>query len=137
MSFPLADIRIVTPRFSVAPQISVEDLSGVKAAGYGLVINNRPDGEIPGQPTSAAMAAAAQGQGLAYRHIPVSGSPTPDQVRAMAEAVDGQNDKVLAFCRSGTRSIITWSLGQTGVMSRDEIIRCGAAAGYDLSAVVR
>ena len=133
----MADIRTVTDHFSVAPQIALDDLPAIKAAGFALVINNRPDGEIPGQPTGAAVAAAVAALDMDYLHIPVSGGPTPDQVRAMAEAVKGQNGKVLAFCRSGTRSIITWSLGQTGAMPRDEIIRCGAAAGYDLSGVVR
>jgi uncharacterized protein (TIGR01244 family) len=42
---------------------------------------------------------------------------------------------ILAFCRSGTRSIVTWSLSQavSGTRSRDELIALGRQAGYDLS----
>ena len=45
---------------------------------------------------------------------------------------------MLAFCRSGTRSIVTWSIGQAmaGDRSRDDLIALGAAAGYDLSGVL-
>ena len=45
---------------------------------------------------------------------------------------------VLAFCRSGTRSIVTWSIGQAqaGERPRDELVALGAQAGYDLSGVL-
>jgi uncharacterized protein (TIGR01244 family) len=40
---------------------------------------------------------------------------------------------VLAFCRSGTRSITAWALGEAD-MGRDrmELVRLASAAGYDL-----
>ncbi len=131
----MADIRPVTPDFAVAPQLDPADLALAKARGFVLVINNRPDGEAPGQPTSAAMKAAAEAAGLAYAHIPVVGRPDAAQVAAVAEAAAGAHGPVLAFCRSGTRSIVTWSLGQTS-RPREELIRLGQAAGYDLSGVV-
>ncbi|HZC16035.1 MAG TPA: sulfur transferase domain-containing protein, partial [Caulobacteraceae bacterium] len=49
----MAEFRKVTEGFSVAPQIDLEDLPRAAAQGFKLVINNRPDGEAPGQPTSA------------------------------------------------------------------------------------
>ena len=134
----MSDIRQVTEDFAVAPQISPEDMAEAAKMGFVLVINNRPDGEAPDQPDSAEMAAAAEAAGLAYAHIPVRGGPTPDQVEAVAEAIDEAKGPVLAFCRSGTRSIITWSLGQaaSGARPKDELIKLGAGAGYDLSSVL-
>jgi len=134
----MADIRKVTEDFAVAPQISPEDMALAARQGFVLVINNRPDGEAPDQPSSAQMEAAAKAAGLAYVHIPVRGGPTPDQVEAVAEAVADARGPVLAFCRSGTRSIITWSLGQagSGAKPRDELVNLGADAGYDLSGVL-
>ncbi|QUD87110.1 TIGR01244 family sulfur transferase [Phenylobacterium montanum] len=134
----MADFRKVTDAFTVAPQIAPGDLAEAAAMGFTLVINNRPDGEAPGQPTSAEMAAAAEAAGLAYVHIPVIGGPGPAQVQAVAEAVAGAEGPVLAFCRSGTRSIVTWSIGQavSGARPRDELIKLGASAGYDLSGVL-
>ncbi len=135
----MGDFRKVTDDFSVAPQIALEDLAEAAARGFSLVINNRPDGESPDQPNSAEMQAAAKAAGLDYVHVPVSGGPGPAQVEAVRNAVAAAKGPVLAFCRSGTRSIVTWSLGQaaSGARPRDELVRLGAAAGYDLSGVLR
>ena len=131
----MPDFRTVTESFSVAPQIAPGDLAEAARRGFVKVINNRPDGEAPDQPTSATMAAAAKAAGLEYAHIPVLGMPSADLVEAMSDAVEAADGPVLAFCRSGTRSITIWSLGQaqTGARSRQELIGLGAAAGYDLS----
>ncbi|HEY2659307.1 MAG TPA: TIGR01244 family sulfur transferase [Caulobacteraceae bacterium] len=134
----MADFRKVTDDFTVAPQIAPGDLAEAAKLGFTLVINNRPDGEQPGQPTSAEMEAAARAAGLDYVHIPVMGGPGPAQVEAVRQAVDAASGPVLAFCRSGTRSIVTWSIGQasSGARPRDELKQLGQAAGYDLSGVL-
>jgi uncharacterized protein (TIGR01244 family) len=134
----MTDFRTVTDDFSVAPQIAIGDLAAAAAQGFTLVINNRPDGEAPDQPSAEQMGAAAKAAGLDYVHIPVRGGPTPGQVEAVQAAVAEAKGPVLAFCRSGTRSIVTWSLGQaqSGARSRDELVRLGADAGYDLSGVL-
>ncbi len=134
----MTEFRAVTDQLSVAPQIALDDLAKAAAQGFRLVINNRPDGEEPGQPTSAQVEAAATAAGLAYVHIPVRGSPTPEQVEAEQQLFATEPGPVLAFCRSGTRSIITWSLGQAlaGDLSRAELVALGDAAGYDLSNVL-
>jgi uncharacterized protein (TIGR01244 family) len=134
----MADFRRVTDSFSVAPQIGLEDLSRAAAAGFTLVINNRPDGEVPDQPANAAVEAAAKAAGLDYAFIPVRGVPTPEQVEEERTVIAQAKGPVLAFCRSGNRSIITWSLGEarSGSRSRRELLRLGADAGYDLNAVL-
>jgi uncharacterized protein (TIGR01244 family) len=103
-----------TPHFSTAPQISVEDMAAIAAGGFHTVINNRPDGEGGAeQPSSHAMAQAAQAHGLAYHYIPViSGQVTQEQVTAFAEVLAHASGPVLAFCRSGARSTNMWRLGQ-------------------------
>lgn len=135
----MTDIRQVTPDFAVAPQLSPADMAQAAERGFVRVINNRPDGEAGDQPSSAEMEAAARAAGMDFVHIPVVGGPTPDQVRLQAEAIAEAGGPVLAFCRSGTRSIVTWSLGQaaTGARPRDELVQLGANAGYDLAAVLR
>lgn len=134
----MTDFRRVTDDFSVSPQIDLGDVAVAAAQGFALVINNRPDGEQPDQPTSAQVEAAAKAAGLAYVHIPVVGSPTPDQVEANRLAIADADGPVLAFCRSGTRSIVTWSIGQamSGERSRGELTALGRDAGYDLSGVL-
>jgi uncharacterized protein (TIGR01244 family) len=132
----MTDFRTVTDTFSVSPQIALGDVAVAAAEGFTLIINNRPDGEAPGQPTSAEMEAAVRAAGLDYLYAPVIGRPGPAQVAAVRAAVAGASGKVLAYCRSGTRSICAWAIGQADTVGADELIRLGAAAGYDLSPVL-
>jgi uncharacterized protein (TIGR01244 family) len=134
----MSDFRRVTDDFSTAPQISLADVDEAARLGFKTIINNRPDGEAPDQPRSTEFEAAAQAAGLAYFHIPVVGGPTPQQVDTTTQVLADADKPVLAFCRSGTRSIVTWSLSQaaTGARSRQELAQLGRAAGYDLSGVL-
>ena len=127
------DRRDVTDRLSVAPQIQPEDVAGLASAGFVAVINNRPEGESPDQPPGSAIEAACRDAGLAYHAIPIRGAPVEAQARAQRDAAAG--GKTLAYCRSGTRSINTWALGEAlaGDRSADELERLGRSAGYDLS----
>lgn len=134
----MADFRPVTEDLSVAPQISVDDVEEAARQGFRTIINNRPDNEEPGQPSGHQIEAAAKAAGLAYFHVPVRGSPTPEQVETTNRILAEAPTPVLAYCRSGTRSITTWSLGQavSGARGRDELKALGRQAGYDLSGVL-
>jgi len=134
----MTPFRQVTDQFSTSPQISEADVAAAAAQGFVLIINNRPDGEDPAQPAGAVIEAAARSAGLDYVAIPVRGGPTSEQVAAVREAIDQVDGPVLAYCRSGTRSIVTWALGQAqaGTLEPDTLIALGAQAGYDLSGVV-
>ncbi len=131
----MTDFREVTDDFSVSPQIAPEDVAAAAAQGFVLIINNRPDGEQPGQPTGAQIEAQAKAHGLTYAHIPFAGRPTAEQAKAVHDLAAAAEGKVLAFCRSGTRSITAWSIGQAmcGDRDRGELLSLGADAGYDLS----
>ncbi|WP_068877621.1 MULTISPECIES: TIGR01244 family sulfur transferase [unclassified Phenylobacterium] len=134
----MSDFRRVTDDFTTAPQISVADVAEAARQGFRTVINNRPDDEEPGQPSSAQIEAAARAAGLAYFHIPVRGGPTPEQVEQTKALLADVEAPILAFCRSGTRSIVTWSLSQaqSGALPRGELVALGRQAGYDLSGVL-
>lgn len=133
----MSDFRPVTDSFSVAPQVSEADMARAASEGFVLVINNRPDGEDPSQPSSAAVESAVRAAGMNYLHVPVRGGPTQAQIDAVKAAVDSADGKVLAFCRSGTRSIVTWSIGQAlAGHDRETLVNQGRHAGYDLSGVL-
>src|SRR4030095_6323279 len=68
----------------VAGQISTADFPAIAAAGVSTIVNNRPDGEEPGQPAGAEIEAAARAAGIDYRHIPFSGVLSSDQVEGLA-----------------------------------------------------
>jgi uncharacterized protein (TIGR01244 family) len=128
----------LTPHLAVAPQIAPQDIPGIAAQGFQLIINNRPDDEAPGQPGGQAIAAAAAAAGLAYHAIPVDASGiTPEQVRAMAAALAAADGPVLAFCRSGTRSTHLWALAEASRGTAAEtLVEAAAAGGYDIRAMI-
>lgn len=98
----------LTDDLSVAGQIQPSDMADVKRQGFGAIIVNRPDGEGAGQPSFAAIRAAAEEAGLAARYIPVGGGISLEQVEAFADALDELPGPVLAFCKSGMRSEALW-----------------------------
>lgn len=129
----MLDIRRISPDHAVAPQIDPEDFPAIKAAGYTTVINNRPDAEIPPSHHDAAMRKAAEAAGLRYVAIPVAGrAMSMETVEAQANALAASDGPVLAYCASGTRSAIVWSLAQAGRMSPDAILEAAARAGYQI-----
>ena len=99
------DIRRIDDTLSVTSQIAPEALPDIAAQGFRAIICNRPDGEGADQPPFAAIAAAAEAEGLTARYIPVvSGAMTAEDVSAFAAARQELPAPVLAYCRSGARS---------------------------------
>ena len=106
------EIRQITQDYSVAPQIDVEHVPLIKAAGFRSVISNRPDSESGTVPHDA-IAAAAKAAGLEFRYIPVvSGQMTQQNVDEQAAALAEMPKPVLAYCRSGTRCANLYALVQ-------------------------
>jgi uncharacterized protein (TIGR01244 family) len=101
------EIERHTPEFATAGQIREGDLPEIARLGFRALIANRPDGEGGAdQPAAAALAAAARAQGLEFAYQPVVSSEiTPEDGRRFAELFDALPKPVLAFCRSGARSL--------------------------------
>ena len=127
------DIRPLTPRYAVSPQISVEDLPAIAEAGFTTVICNRPDTEVPPSHQAETIAAAAAAVGLRFEVLPIThDSMTPKSVARQRDMVAGSDGPVLAYCASGTRSSVLWALGATQDMSVEEILETTRKAGYAL-----
>lgn len=134
----MSDFRELTETMLASPQITPADIAAAKEAGVTLVINNRPDGEEPGQPEGAEIEAAAREAGMDYVAIPVTSAGfSQPQVSAMANALSGAQGKVLAYCRSGTRSTFLWSLASASE-GKDpaEIAACAQGGGYDVGPIM-
>ena len=126
----MADIRQVSERFWVAPQIQPEDFPQLASAGFKHIINNRPDSEAPDQLSSSQAEAAATAAGMTYRYAPFVGQPTADAVKAALNA----SSKTLAYCRSGTRSVTAWAMSEASQGEEAQfIVERAADAGYNLA----
>jgi len=130
-------IRKIDDHVSVSPQITAKEVIEAAHAGFVEIVNNRPDGEEPGQPTGAEIAAAAQAAGIAYRAIPVTHSGfSGNQVEAMATALTAAGGPVLAYCRSGTRSAHLWALARARMGDDPATLVAKAGdAGYDIAGI--
>lgn len=129
----MLDLRRLTDTYAVAPQIAPEDLPAIAAAGFTTVIDNRPDGEIPGELHAEAMRRAAEAAGLAFIANPVTGGAlTMENVTAQAAAVEAATGPVLAYCASGNRSSVVWALAHAGKLPTEDLIAIPARFGYQL-----
>jgi uncharacterized protein (TIGR01244 family) len=133
-----ATFRKVTDGFWAAGQIDADDVRAAADQGIRLIINNRPDGEAPGQPPGSEIEAAARTAGLGYVAVPMRGPPDAAQVQAVREALDGADGPALGYCAGGLRSIVIWALAEAGSgrRTRDEVLALARNAGYDLSSIL-
>jgi uncharacterized protein (TIGR01244 family) len=128
-----AMIRQLDDRTLVSGQVAPHEVAGLAGQGITVLVNNRPDGEEPGQPLAADIEAAAEQAGIAYRFVPIIRGIGPADVEAMQEALREAGDgKLLAFCRSGTRSALAAGLAmrQEGASS-EAVTRLLGEAGFD------
>ncbi|MEO1658959.1 MAG: TIGR01244 family sulfur transferase [Pseudomonadota bacterium] len=118
---------------TVSPQISPSDLPAIKEAGFRAVVAARPDGEAPGQPTAAEVSAAAEAEGLAFRHVPMRGPQVdPYDVAAYAEML--KDGPIWAYCGAGPRAVLLTSLAEIlNGKSIEAVIDQAAEAGFDIS----
>jgi uncharacterized protein (TIGR01244 family) len=127
------DIRPLTDSYAVSPQIALQDLAAIKAAGYTTIIDNRPDPEIPSDLHGPAMRAAAEALGLTFIANPViSGGLTMANIETQKVAITDATGPVLAYCASGNRSSVVWALAHAGSRPTDELIAIPARFGYQL-----
>jgi uncharacterized protein (TIGR01244 family) len=122
----------LTENLAVSAQISLDEVEQIAAAGYKVLINNRPDGEDSHQPAGALIATAAEAAGMEYHHIPITAAsfPGPD-LEAITALFDDPSRPVLAFCRSGTRCTNLWV---AGVADSDlaGAMKVASQCGFDL-----
>jgi len=130
-------IRQLDDKLMVSGQVAPHEVAGLAEQGVTMLVNNRPDGEDDGQPLAGDIEDAAAAAGIAYRFVPIIRGIGPADIEAMHEAMREAGDgKLLAFCRSGTRSALTLALAQReqGV-PREEIEQRISDAGFDVGPI--
>ena len=125
-------MRELDDKVLVSGQIRPDEVAALRAEGVTLIVNNRPDGEEPGQPLGVVIEEAAIAAGIDYRSVPIIRGIGPADAEAMRDAISASRGKVLAFCRSGTRSALAWALARNDEgMAREEIEQRLISAGVD------
>ena len=132
------DIKRITDKVSVSPQIAAADMAEIKKAGFRAIICNRPDGEGSDQPSFEEIDKAAKKAGLVATYLPIeSGMVTDENVTEFGAVLKDLPRPLLAYCRSGTRSATLWSLHEAQKRPLPEILAATKAAGYDMNGVAR
>jgi uncharacterized protein (TIGR01244 family) len=131
---PLMDLA---PGITAAGALTRDHIEALAASGVKTIINNRPDGEDPGQVPADEARRLAEAHGIAYIHIPMTAATLqPADVDAMEAALNNSPHPVVAHCRSGTRSTLLWAL--TRVRHGEDpaaLVALGARNGVDIAAL--
>ena len=130
-------IRQLDDKVMVSGQIAPHEVAGLAAQGVTVLVNNRPDGEEAGQPLAGDIEEAAAAAGIAYRFVPIIRGIGPADVEVMQEALrEAEGGKLLAFCRSGTRSALAIALAKREEgASLEEVVQALNQAGFDHSPI--
>jgi uncharacterized protein (TIGR01244 family) len=138
MTDTITSLRPLSPQVWVTGQVWPADIPGLRTAGYAWLVNHRPDGEEPGQPSASELENAAAAAGLRMVHAPARGLPDAAAVEATRTVLDSMapGDKAVFFCRSGMRSAAAWAMARRlAGADPDRLREAAAAAGYDLGGV--
>lgn len=125
----------LTETLSVAAQVTPQDIPNIAAQGFSMVVCNRPDGEVPDQASMDAIEAACNDANLLFVRYPVDALnfPGPD-LEGLGELFDDAGQRVLAYCRTGTRCANLW-VATRSEEERQAAIQVARDIGFDLSMV--
>ncbi|MBL6696982.1 MAG: TIGR01244 family sulfur transferase [Proteobacteria bacterium] len=125
----------LTETLSVAAQVTPQDIPNIAAQGFSTVVCNRPDGEVPDQASMDAIEAACNDANVLFVRYPVDALnfPGPD-LEGLGELFDDAGQRVLAYCRTGTRCANLW-VATRSEEERQAAIQVAREIGFDLSMV--
>jgi len=126
-------IRQLDDTVMVSGQVAPNEIAGLAEQGFTVLVNNRPDGEEPAQPLAGEIEEAAAAAGISYHFVPIMRGIGPADVEVMQQALrQAEGGKLLAFCRSGTRSALAIALAKRDAgESAEDVQRCLTDAGFD------
>lgn len=137
MPSPLPPLMQLAPGLTAAGALSAADIDALAASGVKTIVNNRPDGEDPGQLPADEARRLCEAYGIAYHHIPfVAATLTQADIDAFDAVLKSTTGPVVAHCRSGTRSTMIWAL--TRLREGEDpaaLVALGARNGVDISAL--
>ena len=91
-------------RLSIGHQPKMSYFRELQSLGLVAVINNRPDGKEPAQPTADDASFEAEAAGLICVRQPVTLGAITEGVRKFQQEIARLEGPVFTHCKSGTRS---------------------------------
>ncbi|MEH6909367.1 MAG: TIGR01244 family sulfur transferase [Oceanicoccus sp.] len=132
------DVKPINDCISIAEQIHESDLGELRDMGFTLIVCNRPDNEVAEQPSFDAIEKAAQQVGITAIHLPFSATHLTDDIVESFTALINSDQKILAYCRTGTRSCNLWAASSAKMgKAPDALIAQANQLGYDVSHSVK
>lgn len=121
----------------VSGQVAPHEIATLAAQGITVLVNNRPDCEEPGQPLARDIEDAAAASGISYHYVPIARGLGPADVKSMQDALrNAEGGKLLAFCRSGSRSALAIALARRADGEpAEDIERSLKNAGFDIGPI--
>ena len=108
---------------AVTGQVRAEDVGAIAKAGYRAIVCNRPDGEAADQPMFKELERVAQEHGLQAHYLPAeTGKVSDEQSRQFGRLLAELPKPVLAFCRTGMRSVTMWAMSEAGTRPLPELL---------------
>src|SRR3954467_7423422 len=108
---PRLALRELTENILITEQLTLEEVKALHQYYFKTVIDLRPDGETPDQPSSSEIGTLIKENKMTFAYVPVPHGDIPDSaVDALAKAISESPKPILMYCRSGKRAARTWSL---------------------------
>lgn len=126
----------ISEDLTVSEQLSEADIKHLHAQGYRSILCNRPDEECSELATFSDIKNKADDYGIACRYYPVApGAITLQDAKGFAELLSELPQPVLAYCRSGKRSISLWALWAKSQYPEQEVIKQLQLFGMEKEAI--
>lgn len=117
----------------ISDQINTADIDTLNNLGIKTIINNRPDNEETKQPLSRDLSENAEKVGIKYYHLPViSGNYTSELNQKFSGLLITAKSPIVAFCRTGNRSIHLWAYSQAPSYGEDYVTAEANKLGFNI-----
>ncbi len=126
-------MKEVTKNYFVSPQILASDVGLLKEQGFETIVCNRLDNEEPNQPDFESINKECSRLGLKFYNYPLSPGDLNIERVLETKGLLEEGNKILAYCRTGTRCITLWACAEVANKEVKEILKISENAGYDLN----
>lgn len=122
----------VSETLTISEQLTVADITQLHALGYRSILCNRPDEECTELAQFTDIRRKAVEYGIECRYCPVAPTAvSPKTAEEFGKVLSELPQPVLAYCRSGKRSISLWALSAKYQLPEPEVKQKLQAFGMD------